>query len=156
MTHDSHSGTGLRLAAAMAFAAGVICLPAGAARAAEQLMLVEHMDSQNVTDMAPKGDSAGDNMTFANKLYDKDDKQLVGHDTGWCIRTVAGQVWECFRTYMLEQGQITVEGPYYDGKDSTFAITGGTGIYLTVQGELKMQARDASRREYNLTFTLIR
>jgi len=35
------------------------------------------------------------------------------------------------------------------------AVTGGTGIYLSAQGEVKMHALDAKRTEYELTFTLI-
>ena len=45
------------------------------------------------------------------------------------IRTAVGKAWECFWTLSLEDGQITVEGPFLDGKDSMLAITGGTGVY---------------------------
>jgi len=125
------------------------------ARAGDSLVLVERLDNQTLTDMEPKGDSVGDNLTFSNHLYDQNGTTKVGRDNGLCVRTVAGSMWECFRTYMLAQGQITVEGPYYDGKDSTFAITGGTGIYLSAEGEVKMQARNPERTEFTLTFNLV-
>ena len=46
----------------------------------------------------------------------------------------AGKAWECIWTVTLYAGQITVEGPFYDGKDSTLAITGGTGDYSEHMG----------------------
>jgi allene oxide cyclase len=128
---------------------------AAPALAAEQLDLVERITAQTLTDMAPQGDSVGDNITFANQLYGKDDKTLLGHDNGWCIRTIAGEAWECFRSLTLEQGQITLEGPYYDKQDSSMAVTGGTGIYLSAQGECKVHARDVARKAFDLTCTLI-
>jgi len=125
------------------------------ARADETLVLVERLDNQTLTDVEPQGDSVGDNLTFSNHLYDQGGTAVVGRDNGLCVRTVRGAVWECFRTYTLAQGQITVEGPYYDNKDSTFAITGGTGIYLSAEGQMKMQVRDPARKEYTLTFSIL-
>jgi hypothetical protein len=118
--------------------AAVLAWHAAPVSAAEQLVLVERITAQTLTDMGPKGDSVGDNITFANQIYDKDNKTLLGHDNGWCIRTIAGETWECFRSITLDQGQITVEGPYYDNQDSSMAVTGGTGIYLSAQGEVRM------------------
>ena len=135
--------------------AAVLAWHAAPASAAEQLVLIERITAQTLTDMGPKGDSVGDNITFANQVYDKDNKTLLGHDNGWCIRTIAGETWECFRSITLDQGQITVEGPYYDKQDSTMAVTGGTGIYLSAQGEVRMHPLDAKRTQYELTFTLI-
>ena len=125
------------------------------ASAAEQMSLVERITNQTLTDMGAKGDSVGDNITFANQLYDKDDKTLLGHDNGWCIRTIVNEAWECFRSLTLEQGQITIEGPFYDTQDGSMAVTGGTGIYLSAQGECKMHARDATHKTFDLTCTLI-
>ena len=65
--------------------------------AAERVVLVERITAQTLTDIGPEGDSVGDNITFANQVYDKDNETLLGHDDGWCIRTIAGEAWECFR-----------------------------------------------------------
>ena len=43
-----------------------------------------------------KQQGVGDNITFANQVYDKDNKTLLGHDNGWCIRTIAGEMLLCF------------------------------------------------------------
>ena len=52
------------------------------------------------------------------------------------------------------QGQLTVEGPFYDTKDSVLAVTGGTGDYATARGEKKLHARDAKGSEYDFVYTL--
>lgn len=128
---------------------------AGSTSAGSQLTVVERAASDTVTDLGTKGDSVGDVLTFANELYDQTNKTLVGHDNGWCVRTVVGQSWECFWTTLLDKGQITVEGPYYDTKDSVLAITGGTGVYASVRGEMKLHARDSKGTEYDFVFSLI-
>jgi allene oxide cyclase len=126
------------------------------ASAADQLVVVERAASDTVTDLGAKGDSVGDILTFANEIYDKDNKTLIGHDNGWCVRTVAGQAWECFWTLTIEKGQITVEGPFYDTKDSVLAVTGGTGDYQSVQGDMKLHSRDQKGSEYDFIYTLAR
>ena len=80
------------------------------------------------------GDSAGDILTFANEVYDADDKNKIGTDQGICFRTVPGKAWECFWTLSLDKGQLTVEGPFYDSGDSVLAITGGTGEFAGALG----------------------
>jgi len=144
-----------RLPIVAAILAATLAWQAVPALAAEQLDLVERVTAQTLTDMGPQGDSVGDNITFANQLYDKDNKTLLGHDNGWCIRTIAGEAWECFRSLTLEQGQITLEGPHFDKQDSSMAVTGGTGIYLSAQGECKLHARDATRKAFDISCTLI-
>ena len=71
----------------------------------------------------------GDILTFANDVFDKSNKTKVGSDQGYCVRVIAGESWECVWTTFFTRGQITVEGPFYDTKDSVLAITGGTGAY---------------------------
>jgi hypothetical protein len=102
------------------------------------LKLVERATTDAVTDLGAKDDSAGDLLTFANEVYDEGNAKAVGSDTGWCIRTVAGKSWECFWTLSLADGQITVHGPFLDAGDSVLAVTGGTGAYSSVRGEMKL------------------
>ncbi len=42
---------------------------------------------------------------------------------------MVGKAFECIWTATLSTGQLTVEGPFFDAKDSILAITGGTGDY---------------------------
>jgi hypothetical protein len=119
---------------------------------AAELIVVERAASDTVTDTGAKGDSVGDILTFSNEIYDKDNKTLIGHDNGWCVRTVVGQAWECIWTLMTDKGQITVEGPYFDTKDSVLSITGGTGDYAKAQGQMKLHARDPKGAEYDFVY----
>jgi allene oxide cyclase len=122
---------------------------------AMHLIVVERATSDAVTDVGAKGDSVGDILTFANKIYDQSNKTEVGHDNGWCVRTVVGQAWECFWTLILDKGQITVEGPFYDTKDSVLAVTGGTGAYAAMRGDMKLHARNDKGTEYDFGYNLL-
>ena len=118
----------------------LIAVGPGAAEAAQEIKMIEHATTDAVTDTGAKGDSAGDILTFANEVFDADDKNKIGTDQGMCFRTVAGKAWECTWTLNLDKGQLTVEGPFYDTGDSVLAITGGTGEFAGAQGEMALSA----------------
>jgi Allene oxide cyclase len=152
-----HVATARGLGAATFLGAAALMLagmPAGAAEM-EQLNLVERATSDSVVDLGDKGDSAGDLLTFANDIYDAADANKVGTDNGYCIRVVAGKSWECFWTLTLADGQITVEGPFLDGGDSVLAVTGGTGKYAGVRGEMALHARNAEGTAYDFKYSLM-
>jgi len=111
-------------------------------KGAKTITVIEHATTDKTTDTGAQGDSAGDILTFANDLFDKTDTHKVGSDQGYCIRTVPGVSYECNWTNMLEGGSITVEGPFYDARDSVIAITGGTGRYRRARGTMKLHARE--------------
>ena len=125
-----------------------------AALAGETIALVERATSDTVIDNPPEGDSAGDLLTFANQIYDSENATAVGSNNGLCIRTAVGAAWECFWTLTLKDGSITVEGPFYDGKDSTLAVTGGTGEYSGARGEMALHARNPEGTEYDFVYSL--
>jgi len=116
--------------------------------------LVERATTDVVADTGAKDDSAGDILTFANEVYDEANATKVGNDNGWCIRTVAGKAWECVATVSLADGQLTVEGPFLDGKDSVWAVTGGTGKYMSTRGDMQLHARNAEGSEFDFKFNL--
>ena len=144
----------------LSIAAALLCIGVGSAfsidRAAadETLVLVERASTDAVTDLGASGDSAGDILTFANEIFDKDNANKVGSDNGWCVRTVAGKAWECFWTLTLADGQITIEGPFYDAGDSVMAVTGGTGEYADVSGSMALHSRNDKGTEYDFVYTL--
>src|SRR5436190_11027220 len=113
--------------------------------------VIEHATTDATTDTGAAGDSAGDVLTFANDVFDAADANKVGTDNGYCIRTVAGTAYECNWTVFLPHGQITVEGPFYDAKDSTLAITGGTGRYRHVRGTMDLQSLEGGTK-YQFVF----
>ena len=134
--------------------AGAILIASSPVAFAKELKLVERATTDAVTDLGAQGDSAGDLLTFANEVYDAKNEKKVGTDTGWCIRTVAGKSWECFWTLSIADGQITVHGPFLDGGDSVVAITGGTGKYSHVRGDMKLHARNPEGTEYDFVYNL--
>ena len=107
------------------------------------------------TDLGAKGDSVGDLLVFANKVYDAANKTQLGTDNGYCVRTVVGKRWECFWTLTLKAGQITVEGPFMDSGDSLLAVTGGTGKYAGARGSMKLHPRDPTPTAYDFTYDLL-
>jgi len=135
--------------------AGAFLLACGSSASAETLKLVERATTDTVTDLGATGDSAGDLLTFANEIYDESNATAVGSNNGWCIRTVVGKAWECFWTLNLADGQITVQGPFLDAGDSVLAITGGTGKYAGVRGDMNLHARDAKGSEYDFAYNLV-
>ena len=99
--------------------------------------------SDAVIDQVPTGDSAGDLLVFANIVMDESGETQVGTDQGWCIRTdVAAGAWECTWTLFLAQGQIVSQGPFFDAKPSSMAITGGTGDFAGARGQLDLSANE--------------
>jgi hypothetical protein len=133
-----------------------LALYAGAASAAPKqvVRVVERADTDAVTDTGAKDDSAGDVLTFANPVFDEKNAKQVGTDQGFCVRTVAGKAWECMWTLTLQEGQLTVEGPFLDAGDSVMAVTGGTGKYATARGQMKLHARDAKGSAYDFVYEL--
>jgi len=106
------------------------------------LHLIEHNINEHLVDLPPAGDSQGDQFPFSNLLFDKSDSHQVGRDQGNCIRTNPNRgEWQCSWTNKLGNGEITVEGPFYDTRDSVLAIIGGTGQYRDARGQMLLHAR---------------
>jgi allene oxide cyclase len=137
---------------ALALAAALVTLPAFAK---EQIVVVERPVGETTVDLGAKGDSVGDLLVFANKVYDAGNKAQVGTDQGYCVRTIVGKSWECFWTLTLSAGQITVEGPFLDTGDSLLVVTGGTGKYAGAKGSMKLHPRDATPTGYDFTYDLL-
>lgn len=149
------------IAAAMVVAGGgaIAAIGAGASSAAPvvTIKVVEHAVSDFVIDTGKKGDSSGDLLTFHNKVYDSTDTAQAGTDQGTCVRMAPKKgSWECMWTTFLTGGQITVEGPFYDTKDSVVAVTGGTGTYASATGSMDLHCYvgDDGVGRCNFTFNL--
>jgi allene oxide cyclase len=125
------------------------------AMAGERIVVVERPVGETTVDLGAKGDSVGDLLVFANKVYDEGNKALMGSDQGYCVRTIVGKSWECFWTLTLKAGQITVEGPFMDSGDSLMIVTGGTGKYAGAKGSMKLHPRDATPTGYDFTYELL-
>src|SRR6202789_2875077 len=133
----------------------IAALAALPALGGEQIVVVERPVGETTVDLGAKGDSVGDLLVFANKVYDAANKTQLGTDNGYCVRTVVGKSWECFWTLTLKAGQITVEGPFMDSGDSLLAVTGGTGKYAGARGSMKLHPRDPTPTGYDFTYELL-
>lgn len=119
------------------------------------IRVVEHADTDVTTDNEPKGDSVGDILTFANVLFDESNTRQVGTDQGFCVRVVVGQSFECMWTAFFPEGQITVEGPFFDTEGSTLAITGGTQDFEGARGQMQLEFRNAQGTEFNFIYQVL-
>ena len=62
---------------------------------------------------------------------------------------------DCRWINFLEDGSITVEGPFFDDGPSALAITGGTGAYRAARGSMRLVARDEGGTEYDFVFRIL-
>lgn len=137
----------------VAAAAGTV--PAGAGGGATVIAVVERATTDELIDVGEPGDSAGDLLTFANKLYDETNTSQVGRDQGSCIRISPRRgSWQCSWTSWLDGGSVTVAGPFYDDRGSTFAIIGGTGSFRDAAGTMHLGFR-ADPAEFDFVFRII-
>jgi allene oxide cyclase len=111
-------------------------------REATTIHVVERATTDLTVDTGPTGDSSGDLLTFANDVFDETNTDKVGRDQGDCVRiNVTEGSWECRWITFLKGGAITIEGPFFDTKDSVLAITGGRGKYKDARGSMELKAR---------------
>jgi allene oxide cyclase len=149
--------TALTAGGALALAApSVAKTTARAAANPANITVTEHAITDTEQPLAPGGkDKAGDILTFTNPVFNQANTKQDGHDEGFCTRlNVSDGVWECLWTTFLRGGQITVQGPYYDHKNSTLSITGGTGSYDGARGEMGLVAKDGGK-QYLFQFRLL-
>ena len=138
--------------ACSALVAAVLAQPVSA-RPAQSITVIEHATTDTTTDTGNPGDSVGDLLTYANAIYGATDKKKVGKTEGYCIRIVVGSAYECNWTTLLPKGQIVVQGSFYDTKDSTLAVIGGTGAYASARGSMKLHALKGGK--YRFRFLLV-
>ena len=86
-------------------------------------------------DLGETGDSPGDIFVFDQPLLNSN-REPIGNNSGFCIRTLPGKFSECQWTLTLENGTITVAGRESDTGTSMIPIIGGSGKYLLARGVL--------------------
>lgn len=141
------------LSVGVGIAAGAVAMqatPVGAGMT-PTVVVIEHADTDTVVDLGPEGDSLGDTLAFGNQLYDESDSEVVGRSQGSCVRVEVGAAWECTWTNVLPDGNLVVQGPFYDAADSMLAITGGTGEYAGATGEMRLRALEGGTK-YEFAF----
>ena len=86
-------------------------------------------------DLGETGDSPGDIFVFDQPLLNGN-REPIGKNSGFCIRTLPGKFSECQWTLTLADGTITVAGRESDTGTSMIPVIGGSGKYLMVRGVL--------------------
>ncbi|KAG8659719.1 allene oxide cyclase, chloroplastic [Manihot esculenta] len=87
--------------------------------------------------------SLGDLVLFTNKLYTGDLKKRIGITAGIGVliqnKPEKGDRYEAISSfYFGDYGHIAVRGPYKTYEDTYLAVTGGSGIFQGVYGEVKL------------------
>ncbi len=148
------------LAAVTALAVAAIATGTSAARPVRAhatggtVHVIEHAITDKEIPTGGGKDVKGNILTFNNPVYNTANTKKVGHDEGFCTRIAPKQhIWECLWTTFLKAGQLTVQGPYYDNRNSVLSITGGTGAYRSSRGQMRLKARDGGK-EYDFIFQL--
>jgi hypothetical protein len=148
------------IAATAALTTTAVAATASAARpvrahsAGATIHVVEHAITDTEIPTGGGKDVKGNILTFNNPVFDAADKKRIGHDEGFCTRIAPKQgIWECLWTTFLKAGQITVQGPFYDTRNSVLSITGGTGAYRSARGEMVLKSRNGGK-EYDFIFKL--
>ncbi|XP_022733740.1 allene oxide cyclase, chloroplastic-like [Durio zibethinus] len=89
--------------------------------------------------------SLGDLVPFSNKIYTGDLEKRIGITAGICILIEnkpekKGDRYEAiYSFYFGDYGHIAVQGPYLTYEDTYLAVTGGSGIFEGVTGQVKLQ-----------------
>ncbi|KAK1357524.1 Allene-oxide cyclase [Heracleum sosnowskyi] len=89
--------------------------------------------------------SLGDLVPFSNKIYTGDLQKRVGITAGLCILIQnvpekKGDRYEAtFSFHFGDYGHICVQGQYLTYEDTYLAVTGGSGIFEGVYGQVKLQ-----------------
>ena len=88
--------------------------------------------------------SLGDLVPFSNKLYTGDLTKRLGITAGICILIQnkpanKGDRYEAiYSFYFGDYGHVAVQGPYLTYGDTCLSVTGGSGIFEGVYGEVKL------------------
>lgn len=89
--------------------------------------------------------SLGDLVPFSNKLYSGNLEKRLGITAGLCVLIQHvpeknGDRYEAiYSFYFGEYGHISVQGSYLTYQDTYLAVTGGSGIFEGVYGQVKLQ-----------------
>ncbi|CAL5369697.1 unnamed protein product [Camellia sinensis] len=88
--------------------------------------------------------SLGDLVPFSNKIYSGDLQKRLGITAGLCVLIKnepekKGDRYEAiYSFYFGDYGHIAVQGAYLTYEDTYLAVTGGSGIFEGVYGQVKL------------------
>ena len=105
------------------------------------LHLISHQVSLKVIDLGKKGDSAGDQVLESTVEFQNG--QRVGRSVLTCVAitftSTGGPDVLCHGATVFHDGQIEFQGETTFNTPFTVAVTGGTGSYQNVGGQLTVE-----------------
>jgi hypothetical protein len=107
------------------------------------------------TEQSFEGTSLGEQIVFTTQLLEGDTE--VGHQGGVCtVTSVQRNEAQCIATYSLRGGQITGQALIVLGDPAPYAvaITGGSGKYKGVEGQIRVRPVSETQPRGILTFHL--
>ncbi len=130
-----HGWPGSTASTAAATIAGV---KADAANAGSQVLLLrEHEVRNTFIDVNNDGFGPGDLFMFESQLRYLNGAKVIGQDSGRC--TFGPRYAICDATIQLSgSGKIIIYGASFARTDQRYAVTGGTGNYQGVGGQLNV------------------
>ena len=94
-------------------------------------------------DLGPKGDSPGDFFLFSQKWRNEAGTRVIGRALARCEIGLPPSRRTCEVTGNLDgRGKIRMGGTFFGEQDLTGVITGGTGDFLGVGGEVQLDAKN--------------
>lgn len=127
----------------------------GANDSSRTIRLKEVTTEFAVIDLGDAGPSVGDMFTFHGELFDRHCDE-VGTDAGTCTQTTAAGESHCVVTVHLAGGDIASQGLIGNAEipfSAAFAVTGGTGKYRDVDGQIRVE--QVSEEEAHFTVRLV-
>jgi hypothetical protein len=137
------------VAAAESAAAGA----RAARRPGQTLAVVTREVRSAFVDLPPAGDSAGDFFLVEERVFDRTGTRPIGRDAVRC--ELGLRTFTCAATIEIDgKGKIRVAGTLFRDGDNVVPVTGGTGAYEGVGGELTVF--DLAGGRTALVFHLVR
>jgi hypothetical protein len=96
-------------------------------------------DAHSRLDLGSSGSTPGDTETFGGPVLDANEAHRVGFGQGHCVVTLPSRPLAiCVVTFAFDHGQITSQGPNYFNRPFNHAITGGTRVFRSAGGEMRV------------------
>lgn len=106
----------------------------------------------------PASVGIGEQIVFTDDIaFLTDPGNVIGHHSGFCTRVRGGTPgntnrYQCEATFRLPGGQLTARGvvdlPRPAGQTDPFAISGGTGAYDNIRGEVRVTKISDTEADY--------
>ena len=145
---------------------GAIALSAGSLASASanhgsnknvRLVFIEKSTAGTFVDVDKSGGAptVGDVFVFQSDLFDAATNAKVGTVEGHCT-VITASLSDCDASGILAGGQIRVGGATTDANVNVLAVTGGTGIYRNVSGQITIETIDDNTNKDTLELTGVR